>query len=237
MSCNTHSFNVGLAKKYGFGCAVLLQHFYFWTEKNRHDKDMVAGGFVWFYTSRRQMMETFPYLSDQNIRTCISKMLEAHLIMIGEDVIKAPCNTNVYALAPLGLSYFEDVEDQLVKSTNQLVETTNPNKDSKKDSNLSIEEKRRILAERCEPFVAQYGRQMIDAFVSYWGEANGNRLRCEIAKQKSGAFEISRRLATWASKEYNQPRKPVTPASAPSGRPIWESLGMTREQYLKMQGK
>lgn len=93
------------------------------------------------------------------------------------------------------------------------------------------------MKERCEPFVAQYGRQMVDAFVSYWGEANGNRLRCEIAKQKSGAFEISRRLATWASKEYNQPRKPVTPASAPSGRPIWESLGMTREQYLKMQGK
>lgn len=237
MSCNTHSFNVGLAKKYGFGCAVLLQHFYFWTEKNRHDKDMVAGGFVWFYTSRRQMAETFPYLSEQNIRTCINKMLEAHLIMIGEDMIKAPYNTTVYALAPLGLALFEDEEDQLVKSTNQLAETTN-SKDSKKESLLSIEEKRRILAEKCEPYVAQYGRQMVDAFVSYWGEANGNRLRCEIAKQKSGAFEISRRLATWASKEYNQPRKPVTPPAQPrQERPIWESLGMTREQYLKMQGK
>lgn len=237
MSCNTHSFNVGLAKKYGFGCAILLQHFYFWTEKNRYDKAMISGDSVWFYTSRKQMNETFPYLSEQNIRTCISKLIELGFIMTGEALIKSPYNTNVYSLTPVGLALFEDDEEQLVKLTNVSVKTTN-DIDSKKDSILSIEEKRRILAERCEPYVAQYGRQMVDAFVAYWGEANGNSLRCEIAKRKSGAFEISRRLATWASKEYNQPSKPVqTQKPKPAQKPIWESLGMTREQYLEIHKK
>lgn len=100
-----------------------------------------------------------------------------------------------------------------------------------------IADKRAKLRAICEPFVEKYGRPMVEAFIEYWGEANGKRLRWEVKKAESGAFEFGRRLANWASKEYNQPRKPVTPASAPSGRPIWESLGMTREQYLKMQGK
>ena len=101
-----------------------------------------------------------------------------------------------------------------------------------------IADKRAKLRAICEPFVAKYGRPMVEAFIEYWGEANGKRLRWEVKKSESGAFEFSKRLANWASKEYNQPRKPVTPPAQPrQERPIWESLGMTKEQYLKMQGK
>lgn len=114
-------------------------------------------------------------------------------------------------------------------------DNTREGEDKKKPK--TVEEKREAFRAICDKYVEKYGKQMVDEFFLYWSEANGNQLRCEIAKKRSGAFEVGRRLATWASKEYNQPRKPVTPASAPSGRPIWESLGMTREQYLKMQGK
>lgn len=219
----------------GMEGAILLQHFRYWTIRNSSDEDMCRDGRIWVFSSRRALNDLFPFLSDQKIRTTIDKLIEGGYLVKGDYNLYSNKKANWYSLSDYSLSLF-DGGSPLVKTTNELVKTTN-DKNNNKENILSIEEKRRLLKERCEPFVAQYGRQMVDAFVSYWGEANGNRLRCEIAKQKSGAFEISRRLATWASKEYNQPRKPVTPASAPSGRPIWESLGMTREQYLKMQGK
>lgn len=219
----------------GLEGAILLQHFRYWTIKNSSEEDMCRDGRIWVFSSRRALNDLFPFLSDQKIRTTIDKLIEAGYLIKGEYSLSMKNKSNWYSLSDYALALFNG-EASLVKTTNALAQSTNV-KNNNKENILSIEEKRRILAERCEPFVAQYGRQMIDAFVSYWGEANGSRLRCEIAKQKSGAFEISRRLATWASKEYNQPRNPVTTASAPTGRPIWESLGMTKEQYLKMQGK
>lgn len=93
-----------------------------------------------------------------------------------------------------------------------------------------IEKKREAFSKACEPYVAKYGEAMIKAFVNYWGEANGKRLRWEVVKEKSGAFEISRRLATWAGKEYNRPVTPTRPK-----KHIWEEMGLTEEQYRKIQ--
>ena len=80
---------------------------------------------------------------------------------------------------------------------------------------------------------------MIDAFVEYWGEANGKRLRWEVKKAESGAFEFSRRLSQWAQKNYGgrfvpQPKAQFTPQPKPTpktSRPIWEVMGITEEQY------
>lgn len=113
-------------------------------------------------------------------------------------------------------------------------------KKNKINNNLSKEEilaeKRAKFAEVCEKYVPQYGRDMVDRFIHYWCEADGCRLRCEIAKQKSGCFEIGRRLATWANKPYNNPTTTsyVTSESSQPQKPkkkIWEEMGLTKEQY------
>lgn len=229
------TLKVDLACEVGLPESIILGHFHYWLTVNESDPAMNKGGRVWLYASRKAIQTALPFLSDKVIRNSIDRLIEAGWLVKGDYNLSMTQKANWYSFSEKAIDWYEG-KAPLAQTASGLAQTTNV-KENNKDNILSIEEKRRILAERCEPFVAQYGRQMIDAFVSYWGEANGNRLRCEIAKQKSGAFEISRRLATWASKEYNQPRKPVTPASAPSGRPIWESLGMTREQYIKMQGK
>lgn len=100
-----------------------------------------------------------------------------------------------------------------------------------------IAEKRTKLRAICEPFVAKYGRPMVEAFIEYWGEANGKRLRWEVRKAETGAFEFAKRLANWASKDYNKPTVPVTPTPSKPKKNIWEGLGLTREQYLEMHKK
>lgn len=105
-----------------------------------------------------------------------------------------------------------------------------------------IEEKRAKLRAVCEPYIPKYGKQMIDAFVEYWGEANGKRLRWEVKKAESGAFEFSRRLSQWAQKNYGgrfvpQPKAQFTPQPAPQPKPTrtpWEEMGLTQEEYNKI---
>lgn len=96
----------------------------------------------------------------------------------------------------------------------------------------TLDEKRAAFRAICDKYVEKYGQKMVDDFYLYWSEANGNKLKCEIAKQRSGAFEVGRRLATWASKDYNQ--TPAQPVVKPTTKPIWETLGMTKEQYDEM---
>lgn len=130
--------------------------------------------------------------------------------------------THWLAFTPLGLQMFEGGNVTVAKPEPVPTKT------------YSVEEKRQMLRDKCIPYIPQYGQAMIDAFVDYWGEADGNTLRCEFAKRKSGAFEIGRRLATWASNNYgNTPQ----PAVKQETKPIWESLGMTKEQYDEMHRK
>ena len=229
--------NVELACTVGLEGAILLQHFRYWTNINASDDSMFRDGRVWVFASRKSITNVFPFLSEQKIRTTVDKLIEGGYLMKGEYNLSLTNKANWYALTDASKEMFDGGSSSLVKTTNGLVNPTN-DINTKKENILSIEEKRRILAEKCERFVPQYGRAMIDAFVSYWGEANGNNLRCDIAKRKSGAFEISRRLATWASKDYNQPSKPVTHVTPqipkPTTKPIWETLGMTKEQYDEM---
>lgn len=109
------------------------------------------------------------------------------------------------------------------------------NKDNKTDEQI-LAEKREKFREMCEPYVEKYGRSMINAFIDYWTEANGRRLRWEVKRAESGAFEISRRLITWAGKEYNNnPRTTFQPTtSKKSEKTPWEALGLTYEEYQKV---
>ena len=123
-----------------------------------------------------------------------------------------------------------------------IVSIPNNNIDNNKDNNKTEEqilaEKRDKFREMCEPYVEKYGRTMINAFIDYWTEANGRRLRWEVKRAESGAFEISRRLATWASKEYNKPKattpqRPVAQPRKPKKTP-WEEMGLSYEDYVKL---
>lgn len=63
----------------------------------------------------------------------------------------------------------------------------------------TIEKRKQEFYDNLIPYVAMYGKETIRAFYDYWNEYNpsGTKMRFELQK----TWEVSKRLATWASKE------------------------------------
>ena len=169
-----------------------------------------------------------------NAKKILDRLVEKELIIkreIVEDGVKyCRYKINSGVIEKMGGCYQND-NGGVIKTI-----THNNTSDNNNKPKLSLEEKRKAFADKCEAYVPQYGRKMVDDFVRYWTEANGSKLKCEIARQRSGAFEISRRLATWAGKEYNKPSQPTPqrPVTPKSGKTPWEALGLTYEQYQEV---
>ena len=49
------------------------------------------------------------------------------------------------------------------------------------------------------PFIEKYGKEMIREFFDYWSEMNPSKTKMRFELQKT--WEVSKRLATWASRE------------------------------------
>lgn len=114
---------------------------------------------------------------------------------------------------------------------NKDINNKDNNTERKSDDEI-IAEKREKFRQMCEPYIPKYGEQMINAFITYWTEANGRRLRWEVKKAESGAFEVGRRLGNWASKDYNKPTINPQQPSRPQ-KPIWEQMGLSYDDYVK----
>lgn len=180
-----------------------------------------------------------------NAKKILDRLVEKGLIK-KRDVVIGGVKYCDYKVTPVEGCYQNDNKGGIVSAEGRysfdngggIVSIPNNNIDNNKDNNKTEEqilaEKRDKFREMCEPYVEKYGRTMINAFIDYWTEANGRRLRWEVKRAESGAFEVSRRLATWASKEYNKPtiQKPVSqPKPQTPKRTPWEQMGLTEEQY------
>lgn len=236
MKLDSISVNIDLACMVGgLESAAILQHFRYWTNINASNQEMFKDGRIWVFASRKGIQNVFPCISEQRIRTIIDKLVEGGYLIKGDYSLSMTSKATWYSLSDMAKSLFDGDSAPLVKSTNGLVKSTNDiNNKNKKE--YTIEEKKRIFREKCEPYVETYGRKMIDDFLNYWCAENDTHtlLACEIAKRKSGTFDIASRLRTWAGKEYNKPSiqkpiqqpKPQTPKRTP-----WEQMGLTEEQY------
>ncbi len=254
MSYTTHSFSVELATRLGLEAALILQHFYYWHQSNRSNPDMIRDGRVWIFSSRKNIISVFPYLTDWKIRATIDKLIGEGYIIKGDYSKESMHKANWYSLSDAALIFFGDrvkTSNALEVSSNGLEVSSNVynsnNNNIKKDIILKdnierkmtdeeiISEKRESFRRECEPYIQRYGQQMVDDFVYYWSESSGKNLKWEIAKRKSGCFEVSRRLATWAANNKHQYNGACpTPQSPGAPRPkkkIWEEMGVTEEFY------
>lgn len=238
MKLDSISVNIDLACMVGgMESAAILQHFRYWTNINASDPQMFKDGRVWVFASRKSIQNVFPCISEQRIRTIIDRMVENGYLLKGDYSLAMTSKATWYSLSDMAKSLFDGGLAPLVKSTNGLVKSTSDINNNKKE--YTIEEKQKILRDKCEPYVEKYGREMIEAFLNYWGQVNGNLLLCEITKRKVGAFDIPRRLATWASNNEgraNGPKKPttVTPKQKTVYKNPWDLLGISKEEYQKL---
>lgn len=122
----THSFDVEIATEFGVNCAILLNHIYFWVEKNRANERHFHEGKYWTYNSINAYTELFPYMSDKQIRTSLKKLEDSGLISVGNFNQSAYDRTKWYALTEKGMSILQNCNIDLPKRANGLSENGEP---------------------------------------------------------------------------------------------------------------
>lgn len=77
-----HSFNTKIAKEYGIEEAIILQHLYFWIEKNKANKKHFHNGRYWTYNSSSAIHEIFDYIPSSTISRKLKNLETKGLILI-----------------------------------------------------------------------------------------------------------------------------------------------------------
>ena len=111
MKYNTHSFSVELAATLGLEKTLILQHFYYWHLANKDNEGMFKDNHTWFFTSRKNILQVFPYLSERKIRDAIDRLVEKGYLLKGNYNTDKMKKTNWYALTEKSLVLFDRPSD------------------------------------------------------------------------------------------------------------------------------
>lgn len=132
-----HSFDVNIAKKYGIEEAILLQHIYFWIEKNKANEKHFYNGTYWTYSTKKALAVLFPYLTPRKIDYALNNLIENGLIITGYFNEKPTDRTLWYALTKMGYCILQncEMEETKLENDNNIYNNTNTNVE-----NTNIEE-------------------------------------------------------------------------------------------------
>lgn len=138
-----HSFNVAIAKEYGIVEAILLQHIYFWIQKNKANNKHFYDNNYWTYNSTKAFSELFPYLTERQIKYYLKKLIDLGIIIKGNYNKNPYDRTNWYAISAFGYSILKNSLIDWTKSSNEKNEIVQPipdiNTDINTDSSTNID--------------------------------------------------------------------------------------------------
>jgi len=97
-----HYFDVEIAEKYGINAAVILQNLAHWIKHNEANEINFYDNNYWTYNSKRAFAELFPYLSEKQISTALTKLIDNGIIITGNYNKSAYDRTLWYALTEKG---------------------------------------------------------------------------------------------------------------------------------------
>lgn len=129
-----HCFDPKIAAKVGVNAATLYQNIVFWAEHNMRNRKHSHDGLWWTYNSRRAFSEQFEYLTENQIKTALTKLVDCGLVVKGCYNVKGFDKTSWYSPTeskdwPVG----EKSPMDRSKITNALGENHQPIPDSKPD--------------------------------------------------------------------------------------------------------
>lgn len=78
-----HSFDIGLAEKYGIELAILIQHFQFWIQHNATLKINHHEGRTWSFDSLESIAAHYPYWSRDQVNRYLRKLVDENILMKG----------------------------------------------------------------------------------------------------------------------------------------------------------
>ena len=134
-----HSFDVNIAKQYGIQSAILLQHLYFWIEKNKANNKHCHKDMYWTYNSKKAFAELFPYMTERQIDYALNKLIDEELVITDNFNQDGRDRTLWYGITNKGYTILQNCEMQftnLLNANDKIVEPlpnnklTNTNKES-----------------------------------------------------------------------------------------------------------
>jgi hypothetical protein len=155
------TFDPAVAREVGTDSAIILQNIVFWIAKNRANGKHNYEGTTWTYNSHKAFLELFSWLSEQNLRTCIKKLIDKKYLIKGNFNKASYDRTTWYALGEnyqmdmleLTPTLCENQHIELLELTNGSVRTNEPipyiNTDIKPNISLSPK-KKKINSEETE---------------------------------------------------------------------------------------
>ena len=120
---NTHSFSTEIAELLGVDGALMLQHLYFWHQRNEGNGKNFHDGHYWTYNSIKGFSAIFPYLKEYSIRKILEKLEQQEYILTGNYNKVKYDRTKWYCLTTKGLGLLTNSNLSLPK--NPLSKTTN----------------------------------------------------------------------------------------------------------------
>ena len=140
-----HSFDIEIAEKYGVSEAILLQHLWFWIEKNKANEVNFYDGTYWTYNSAKAFVKLFPYMTQRQIQNALKRLKEKGIIKTGNYNKSAYDRTLWYAFTELGKSIMQKCKMENTNLSNGLHENVTPipdiNTDINTDNNTNINNK------------------------------------------------------------------------------------------------
>lgn len=138
-----HSFDIRIAEKYGIQPAIILNHLYFWIEKNRANKQNFHDGYYWTYNSKKAFAELFPYMTERQIDYAIKKLIDGGLVITGNYNEIAYDRTLWYAITPRGYAILQNCEMEKTELSNGNDTIVKPIPDINTDINTNINKERK----------------------------------------------------------------------------------------------
>jgi len=95
-----YSFDTDIAKRFNADCAVIIHNIAFWQLKNQANgkSDNFKNGMYWVYNSVSAFGDLFPWLSIDQIRRNLEKLVEAKVLAVGSYNKKAYDRTKWYSI-------------------------------------------------------------------------------------------------------------------------------------------
>ena len=162
-------------------------------------------------------------LSVQTIRNCLAKFKQAEICLTDTNkVTRRGTTRNVLQITVC------DIERYITpKKPKKQARNKDDDKGEQPKTAITVAEKQVNMEQRkkdfgltLQPYVEQYGRQMLSDFFRYWTEPNksGTKMKFELER----TWSIAGRLATWAGNErvFNH------------GKQTYNGSGTTTEQRL-----
>ncbi|MEM5315555.1 hypothetical protein [Paraburkholderia sp. JHI869] len=78
---SVHSFEIDDAVEHGVHAAVFLYNLRFWIQHNKANGKHLFDGRTWTYNSAKALSQLFPYLSADQIKRTIKKLVDGHVVV------------------------------------------------------------------------------------------------------------------------------------------------------------